>query len=104
MPEYSRIARRLRGPILHSKQAEVPSHHVAPREALEVARYVTDLTARLEAMAVAAHLDLLAYFLGMAKAEGDLFIRGNAQANGSKIESGEIRPVDPDADSDNPMD
>ena len=90
--------------MLHSKQAEVPSHHVAPREALEVARYVTDMTAQLEAMAVAARLDLLAYFLSMAKAESDLFIRGNAQADGSRAESGEIGPVDPDADSDNPLD
>jgi hypothetical protein len=54
----------------------------------------------LEAMAVAARLDLLAYFLGMARAESDLFVRGNAQADGS----GEIGPVDPEADSDNPLD
>jgi len=83
--------------------AEVPSR-VAPREALEVARYLTDMTAQLEAMAVAARLDLLAYFLSMAKAEGELFIRGNAQADGSGAESGEIGPVDPEADSDNPLD
>ena len=40
----------------HSKQAEVPSHRFAPREALEVARYVTVMTVQLEAMAVAARL------------------------------------------------
>ena len=88
----------------HSKQAEVPSDHLAPREALEVARYVTDMTVQLEAMAVAARLDLLAYFLGMARAESDLFVRGNAQADGSRVESGEIGPVDPEIDSDNPLD
>ncbi len=49
---------------------------------LEVARYVTDMIAQLEAMAVAARLDLLAYFLSMAKAEGVLYVRGNAQADG----------------------
>ena len=38
------------------------------------------MTAQLEAMAVAAHLDLLAYFLGMAKAESELFVRTNAVA------------------------
>jgi hypothetical protein len=90
--------------MLHSKQAEVLSHHVAPREALEVARYVTDMTAQLEAMAVAARLDLLAYFLSMVKAESDLFICGNAQADGSRAESGEIGPVDPETANDNPLD
>jgi hypothetical protein len=50
------------------------------REALDVAHYITDMTAQLEAMAVAARLDLLAYFLGMAKAESELFVRTNAVA------------------------
>jgi hypothetical protein len=68
---------------LHSKKPEVPSDNVARRQALQVARYVTDMTAQLEAMAAAAHLDLLAYFLRMAKAEGDLFIRHNAKADSS---------------------
>jgi hypothetical protein len=47
------------------------------QEALDVARYVADMTAQLEAMAIAARLDLLAYFLGMAKAESELFVRTN---------------------------
>ena len=89
--------------MLQSKQAEVPSHHVASREALQVARYVTDMTAQLEAMALVARLDLLAYFLSMVKAEGGLFIRGNAHADGPRAESGGIGPVDPEADSDNPL-
>jgi hypothetical protein len=71
------------GPTLHSKQAEVPSDHVARREAFQVARYVTDMTAQLEAMAAAARLDLLVYFLSMAKVEGDLFVPDNAQADSS---------------------
>jgi len=50
------------------------------QEALDVAHYITDMTAQLEAMAVAARLDLLAYFLGMAKAESELFVRTNAVA------------------------
>jgi hypothetical protein len=45
------------------------------REALDVARYITDMTARLEAMAIAARLDLLAYLLGVAKAESEILIR-----------------------------
>lgn len=46
--------------------------------AIDVARYIADMTAQLEAMANAAHLDLLAYFLGMAKAESELYARTNA--------------------------
>jgi hypothetical protein len=88
----------------HFKQAEVPSHQFAPQETLEVARYVTVMTVQLEAMAVAARLDLLAYFLGMARVQCDLFVRGSAQADGSRVESGEIGPVDSEADSDNPLD
>ena len=45
-----------------------------------MARYVADMTAQLEAMALAADLDLLGYFLGMARAEADLFVRTNAEA------------------------
>jgi hypothetical protein len=62
------------------KRADDPSRGVVAREALDVAHYITDMTAQLEAMAVAARLDLLAYFLGMAKAESELFVRTNAAA------------------------
>jgi hypothetical protein len=60
------------------KRANDPSHGIVTPEALDVARYITDMTAQLEAMAVAARLDLLAYFLGMARAESELFVRTNA--------------------------
>jgi hypothetical protein len=53
---------------------------------------------------LAARLDLLAYFLSMVKAESDLFICGNAQADGSRAGSGEIGPVDPETANDNPLD
>ena len=62
------------------KRADDLSRGVVAREALDVAHYITDMTAQLEAMAVAAHLDLLAYFLGMAKAESELFVRTKAVA------------------------
>jgi hypothetical protein len=62
------------------KRADDPSRGIVAREALDVAHYITDMTAQLEAMAVAARLDLLAYFLGMAKAESELFVRTNAVA------------------------
>ena len=37
-------------------------------EAADIARYVTDLTAQLQATLVTASLELLAHFLGMANA------------------------------------
>jgi hypothetical protein len=43
-------------------------------EARDVARYIIDMTARLEAMAIASGLDPLAYFLGMAKAESEILV------------------------------
>ncbi len=50
------------------------------QEGLDVARYISEMTTQFEAMAIAARLDLLAYFLGMARAESELFIRTNAVA------------------------
>ena len=47
-------------------------------EAVSVARYIADMTAQLEAMAIAARLDLLAYFLAMARAEGETSARASA--------------------------
>jgi hypothetical protein len=90
--------------MLHTNQAEVPSHDATRREALEVARCVRDMTAQLEAVAVGAGLDLLAFFLSMAKAESGMFIRGNAQDGCSSPESGTLGPVAPETDSDDPLD
>jgi hypothetical protein len=56
------------------------------REALDVARYITDMTAQLEAMAIAARLDLLAYFLGMARAESEIYVRTNAVAEAERAD------------------
>ena len=61
------------------------------REALDVARYITDMTAQLEAMAIAARLDLLAYFLGMAKAESEIYVRTNAVAEAERMEEEALR-------------
>ncbi|HZZ62347.1 MAG TPA: hypothetical protein VFE63_14440 [Roseiarcus sp.] len=62
----------------------------ATREALDIARYVTDMTAQLEAMSAAVDLNLLAYFLRMAKAEAELFLRATAEAG---LESSEGKEV-----------
>ncbi len=67
---------------------------VTPQEALDVARYVTDMAAQLEAMAIAARLDLLAYFLGMAKSESELFVRTNAPAAGGSEKPTEANSAD----------
>src|SRR5579863_2163137 len=74
--EQGRVAKS--APARPSKRVDDPSHGVVTREGLDVARYITDMTAQLEAMAIAAHLDLLAYFLGMARAESEIYVRTNA--------------------------
>jgi hypothetical protein len=66
------------------RRANDPSRGAVTREALDVARYITDMTAQLEAMAIAARLDLLAYFLGMAKAESEIYVRTNAVAEAER--------------------
>ena len=45
-------------------------------DAIDVARYIADMTARMEAMAAAAKLDFLAYLLGMARAESQTIAGG----------------------------
>ena len=65
--------RRTRAP--RGTSLAVPSPVIqAPCRAVEaatVARYIADMTAQLETMAITARLDLLAYFLAMARAEGE---------------------------------
>jgi hypothetical protein len=87
MADEAGFARRKRGeqgragktaPARPPKRAGDASREVVTHEGLDVARYITDMTAQLEAMAIAARLDLLAYFLGMASAERELFVRTTA--------------------------
>ncbi len=47
------------------------------------------MTSQLEAMALAADLDLLAYFLGMARSEADLFVR-TKDVTGDSAEDGDF--------------
>ena len=56
------------------------------REALDVARYIAGMTAKLEAMAKAARLDQLVYFLGMAKAESEIFVRTHCVLEAERAE------------------
>jgi hypothetical protein len=62
----------------------------ATEEALDIARYVADMTAQLEAMSAAVDLDLLAYFLRMAKAEAELFLRVTVEAGPESSEDEEV--------------
>jgi hypothetical protein len=56
-------------------------------EMLDIAQFVTRMTAHLQAMA--AGLDVLAFFLDMAKAEGTALISGSSQVNDTKVAPGE---------------
>ena len=60
---------------------------------LDVARYITDVTAQLEAVAIAAHLDRLAYFLGMAKAESEILLRINGVLKAQRAEDESREPT-----------
>src|SRR5271169_3946127 len=93
MIEEMGFPRRIRGEQLRTgrngsgrplRKASDPSHRAVTHEALDVARYITDMTAQLEAMAIAARLDLLAYFLGMARAESEIYVRTNAVAEAER--------------------
>jgi hypothetical protein len=64
-----------RAPPTSPRRAHDPSHRAVTREVLDVARCITDVTAQLEALAIAADLDRLAYFLGMARAESETLVR-----------------------------
>ena len=61
-------------PVRSLRRAGDPSHGAVTREVLDVARYIVGMTAKLEAVAIAARLDQLGYFLGMAKAESEIFV------------------------------
>ena len=67
--------------------ARRPDERRAP-DAPAVAGYIADMTAQLESMATAAGLDLLAYFLAMARAESEAASRGGAGAAGEDAPSG----------------
>jgi hypothetical protein len=63
------------------------------REALDVARYITGMTTNLEALAFAARLDRLVYFLGMAKAESEILIRTYGAPEAERAEEQSDEPA-----------
>jgi hypothetical protein len=65
-------------PARSPRRADKPSHRAVTREEeLDAARYIAGMTAKLEAVAIAARLDRLVYFLGMAKVESQMFVRAH---------------------------
>jgi hypothetical protein len=54
---------------------------VRSRDARNVARYIADMTSQMEKMAGETGLDLLAYFLAMARAESEAIARGRDEPN-----------------------
>ena len=80
-------------PARSPRRADDPSHGAVTREVLDVARYITDMTAQLEAVAIAAHLDLLAYFLGMAKAESEILVRVSGVPEAEPAEDESHEPI-----------
>jgi hypothetical protein len=81
------------GPERPSIRPADSSHRVVTRDPLDVARYLADLVAQLEAMAIAAHLDQVAYFLGMAKAQIEISVRANAVAEAERAEEESYEPA-----------
>ena len=72
--EDGRAARS--APARSPRRPDKPPHGAVTREEeLDAARYIAGMTAELEAVAIAARLDRLVYFLGMAKVESEIFVR-----------------------------
>ena len=85
--EDGRAARN--APARSPRSADKPSHVAVTREEeLDAARYIAGMTAKLEAVAIAARLDRLVYFLGMAKVESEIFVHTHG-AEGAEEESDE---------------
>jgi hypothetical protein len=73
------------------RRADDPSRVAVTRKAFDVARYIAGMTGQLEAEAIAAHLDRLAYLLAMAKVESEIISRMyfGPEAEGAGEESDE---------------
>ena len=60
------------------------AHH--PSESIETARYVAEMLKKLEEMATSTGLDVVAYYLAMARGQAELMPRANPSENGSASE------------------
>ena len=90
--EDGRAARS--APARSPRRADKASHGAVTREEeLDAARYVAGMTAKLEAVAIAARLDRLVYFLGMAKVESEIFVRACGAPEAERAEEGSDEPA-----------
>jgi hypothetical protein len=80
-------------PARSPRRGHEPSHGAVTREVLDVARYIAGMTAKLEAVAITARLDRLVYFLGMAKAESEIFIRTYGAPEAERAEEKSDEPA-----------
>ena len=80
-------------PARSPRRADNPSHGAVTREQFTAARYIADMTAKLEAAAIAASLDDLVYFLGMAKAESEIFVRTYGTPEAGRAEEKSDKPA-----------
>lgn len=87
------VGARKGAPTRSPRRTDDPSQGPATGEALTVARYVADMTAQLEAMAIEARLDHLAYFLAMANLESERFIRTNDVREAERAEEESNEPA-----------
>ena len=53
----------------------------SPDSAAEIARYIAQLTAEMAGMAGAARLEMLAYFLSLARTEAEMAAQAEAKAS-----------------------
>ncbi|MGO9774254.1 MAG: hypothetical protein ACLPSW_32815 [Roseiarcus sp.] len=66
--------------VVHAPSSILDQTASRAAEEAAVAGYIADMTAQLESMASAAGLDLLAYFLAMARAEAAEQLRAPCEA------------------------
>ena len=81
MIDHGAAPRRREGSRQFAKKADEGANAAA------VAGYIADMTAQMESMAAAAGLDLVGYFLAMARAESE------AAAQGAGEEGKALRPA-----------
>jgi len=80
-------------PARSRRRADDQSHGAVTREELDAARYIADITAKLEAVAIAAGLDRLVYFLAMVKAESETFVRTHDAPEAERAEEESDEPA-----------
>ena len=76
------------------------AERLAAAAAADVARYVAGITVQLETMARSARLDLLAYFLGMARLESETLARAAESPEPGARDNAAKGDGEPDVDED----